>query len=234
MTAAALEVPARRLPRSSLAAALQRALVRPFARWYCAPFTVSGLDHLEALDGPAVFAPNHQSHADTLALLAALPGSWRGRVKVAAAEDYFFRHWLLGSFLAVALNAFAFRRRGHVRAGLDRAAALLAEGWSLLLFPEGTRSVDGRVGPFLVGAVRLAVATEAPLVPVHIEGTRACLPKGRRWPRRVPVTVRFGAPLEVSRQDGPRAAADHLRTRVLVLGASSRHATTGRVRDRGG
>jgi len=76
-------------------------------------------------------------------------------------------------------------------------ADLLADGWSVLVFPEGTRSADGWVGRFRLGAAALAVENRVPVVPVSIRGSYAAMPRGRGWPRpgRMPVSVRFGDPL---------------------------------------
>ena len=97
-----------------------------------------------------MFVANHESHADTAVVLAALPREVRSRSAPAAAEDYFFSSRVRGVMAALAMGAFPFPRHGS--AGLERAERLLAEGWNVLLFPEGTRSRDGRMGRFRPGA----------------------------------------------------------------------------------
>jgi 1-acyl-sn-glycerol-3-phosphate acyltransferase len=145
-----------------------------------------------APSGPAVVVANHSSHADTAALLAALPS--RARPVFAAAADYWFdipaRRVLVMS-LAAALPV----RRGAdgaYEAMLAVAAPHLAAGGIVVVFPEGTRAQDGQVGVFRSGALRLARDTGAALVPSAVLGTADVLPKhGRLAP--APVEVRFGA-----------------------------------------
>lgn len=165
--------------RRRLVAPLWRLAASRFAR----PLEVRGLDHLPA--GAVVLAANHASHADTVVLLAAL----RGRdVLPAAAADYFFATRVLGAATVVGIGAFPFPREG--RAGLDRAEQVLAAGRDVLLFPQGTR--DG--GPVRAG-VGVLGAAGATVVPVHLDGPAGILPKGRRRPRRHPVTVTIGTPI---------------------------------------
>lgn len=171
-------------------AVLQPPLLR--ALGLVAPLRVVGRERLSAVTGPAIFVGNHSSHLDTSIVLRALTPTWQKRLVVAAAEDYFFRSRLLGSLAALLFNAFPFSRKGAVRATLDHAAWLMDRGWSILLFPEGTRSVTGRMGPFKRGVGLLATELGVPVIPVWIEGTGRVLPKGRAVPRPATVTVRFG------------------------------------------
>ena len=146
--------------------------------------------------GPYIFAPNHSSHLDTPALLAALPLRLRLSIHVAAAADYFFATWWKGALSSILLNTFAFERKGNGRAAsLERARQILRAGGSLLLFPEGTRTKDGQLQPFKYGISKLALAEPVRVIPVWIEGTFQALPKGARWPRRQHVAIRFGVPL---------------------------------------
>lgn len=176
------------------------ALVAP-ARCFCRPMRVIGAPP----DGPVVLAANHQSHADTAVLLRALPPRVRARTAPAAAEDYFFlRNRFLRWFSERVVGAFPFPRRGS--AGIDRAEALLRAGRTVILFPEGTRSTDGRIAPFRPGVGVLA-SLGFRVVPVAIAGTRAVLPKGEPFPRRAPVCVLFGEPMELAGVEPKRAAA---------------------------
>jgi len=152
--------------------------------------------------GPCLIVANHSSHADTAALIAALP-AWRKPV-VAAAADYWFRGGFRPAICRALCAAFPVRRSGSGSADLAAATRLLAAGHDVIVFPEGTRSRDGQIGDFRRGAARLAAAAGAPLVPAGISGTRALLPPaGSGWaggpgrPCRATVTVRFGAPVFV-------------------------------------
>ena len=126
--------------------------------------------------GPCVIVANHSSHADTAALIAALPA--RRQPAVAAAADYWFRGGVRPAICRALCAAFPVRRSGGGSADLAAAARLLAAGHDVIVFPEGTRSRDGQTGDFHRGAARLAAAAGAPLVPAGISGTRTLLPPG--------------------------------------------------------
>jgi 1-acyl-sn-glycerol-3-phosphate acyltransferase len=145
--------------------------------------------------GPCVIVANHSSHADTAALIAALPA--RRCPAVAAAADYWFRGGPRSRICRALCGAFPVRRDGGGSADLAAAARLLAAGRDVIVYPEGTRSRDGTIGDFHRGAARLAAAAGVPLVPAGITGTRALLPAGGSGARfrRATVTVSFGAPL---------------------------------------
>lgn len=165
--------------------------------------------------GPCVIVANHSSHADTAALIAALPA--RRQPVVAAAADYWFGSGFRARAGRMLCAAFPVRRSGGGSADLAAAARLLAAGHDVIVFPEGTRSRSGDIGDFHRGAARLAAAAGAPLVPAGISGTRTLLPPdGPARPRRTTVTVRFGAPIGVGR-DAVNGATAEARTRVVAL-----------------
>jgi 1-acyl-sn-glycerol-3-phosphate acyltransferase len=184
-----------------------------------APAHVTGQHWLAGLDGQAIFVANHASHLDTPLLLRALPARWRAQVVVAAAADYFAPGSWRGCTAALLFNTFPVER-GAARTALARCAGLLEQGWSLLIYPEGTRSADGRPGPFHGGAGLLAAREEVPVVPVYLGGVFAVLPKGRSVPRPGPVQVRFGPPLRFAPGTRPGTAA-------TVMAAAIRHLATG-------
>ena len=167
-------------------------------------------------DGPCVVVADHGSHADTAALLAALPAG-RRPVAAAAADYWFGVRWrrLLVQSLAAALPV-ARGRAGAYAALRAAAAPVLAAGDVVVVFPEGTRSADGEVGRFRSGALRLAADCGVPVVPVALVGTRELLPKhGRVRPR--PVEVRIGAALHPGELTVDADGAAALRDRVLAL-----------------
>ncbi|MBI4198393.1 MAG: AMP-binding protein [Chloroflexi bacterium] len=178
-----------------LRAAAQAVLFGTIVRWF-APRDVQGLERLKGLKGPVLFASNHQSHADTPVILASLPRRWRRRVAVAAAADHWFaKGRLAGGVAAFMFNAFPFSRTDSIRPSLERCSQLQEGGWSVLIYPEGTRSPDGRMGPFKSGTGLMAVELGAPVVPVRVEGTYAVLPRDGASPRRGKVRVKFGKPI---------------------------------------
>jgi 1-acyl-sn-glycerol-3-phosphate acyltransferase len=155
---------------------------------------VHGLDELRQLMGPILIVANHASHLDTAVLLSTLPGKRRRRTAVGIVGGPFFDSWVRTSAAAIAFNTFPIEQSGALT---PTAAKLLAKGWSVAVFPEGTRSSDGFVRPFRMGAAQLAVQCHVPVVPVGILGTYAAMPRGSYWPvpGRPRVSVRYGTPL---------------------------------------
>lgn len=188
---------ARRLPARLARAVLRGTIMRPVVSGLAAPER-HGLDRLERWrdrDTPLIFAANHHSHLDTPLLLTSIPEPWRDKVFVGAAADYFFRTRLTSAASALAIGAIPIERTRVSRRSADRAAELLDAGWSMLIFPEGGRSKDGWGQPFRGGAAYLALRCGVPVVPVHVEGSRHILRKGKTLPTPSTVTVTFGEPI---------------------------------------
>ena len=187
----------------------QALLVVPLTR-VVARATVNGLEHVAPLSAPVVYAANHQSHLDTPVILAALPPRLRRRLAAAMAREFFapFFHpegrtrgerWRAGLLYYLAVSIFhGFplpQREAGTRATLRHVGALVDAGWSILIFPEGRRSADGRIGPFLAGVGLLASGLGVPVVPVRLEGIHQVLPAGARRIRPGRVSVSFGRPV---------------------------------------
>jgi 1-acyl-sn-glycerol-3-phosphate acyltransferase len=204
-------------PASALRRLVQSAVLAPAVRLLCQPLGVEGAERASALDRATLLVANHASHLDAPVIVAALPGHVRARLAVAAAEDYFFRGRWLGLAAEIAVGAFPFPRDRRCAVGLERAAALLESGWHVLLFPEGSRSASGQLGPFRRGAAHLLLRTGVPVLPIGVVGAGALLPRGASWPRRGPVTVRFGAPWRPDGGSCPAALTDVLANRVADL-----------------
>jgi long-chain acyl-CoA synthetase len=169
---------------------------------------VEGVEHLEGLDGPLLICPNHTSHLDAPVVRAALPRRLRDRAAIAAAADVWFDGSPLGPLAELALGAIPFGRSSDVRASLERVGDLVNDGYSVIIFPEGTRSADGRLLPLRAGIGLLATSLRVPVVPVRIAGAHETLPKGSWLPRRTSfgIRVRFGAPLVVDPSTGVHEA----------------------------
>lgn len=193
--------------------AVVRALASPTRR---------GADRLGALRGPVIFAANHHSHLDTPLLLTSLPDRWRHRVVVAAAADYFFTNRWTSAASALAMGAFPIERTKVSRRSADEAAALIAEGWSLLIFPEGGRSPDGWGQGHRGGAAYLASRTGAPVVPTHLEGTGRIFAKGDKRPRPGSTTVTFGHPLVPTERESSTRFAARIESAVAALADEAR------------
>ena len=196
--------------------AVQAGVMGPLVRAEVAT-SVSGTDVLTGLRPPVLFVSNHASHLDTLLVLTALPAPWRRRTAVAAAADYFFDTWWRAASSALVFNAFPIERRsGQLE---TTPGDLLAQGWNLVVFPEGTRSTDGWMGRFRLGAAYLATRHQVPVVPVAIRGSYAAMPRGRGWPLpgRPPVSIRFGPAVHPGATETPREMAPRLESAVAAL-----------------
>ncbi len=149
-----------------------KARARSLERMLGVRVTVRGLEHV-VHGGPFVYTPNHQSHLDILALLGHLPGAVRF-----AAKDSLWRHPVLGAVLdSLGMVPIAREDSAQAIATLERVRD---DGQSFVVFPEGTRSRDGRLGEFKRGAFVLAIRLGLPVVPVVCRGTRRLMPKGSR------------------------------------------------------
>ena len=206
---------ARTRPVRVLREVVQVAGVKPLLRGEIA-LDVAGVEQLRAFDRPALIVANHASHLDTAVLLSTLPTARRRRTAVAAA-DYFFGTVWRAAGSAIAFNAFPLERRGGSESPL--AGQLLADGWSIIVYPEGTRSPDGFPRHFRMGAAWLAVTHSVPVIPVGIRGTYAAMPRGRVWPRpgRTRVAVRYGVPIFPHPGESPRELAPRIAAAVREL-----------------
>ena len=171
-----------------------------FVRFYCR-LEIDGLEHVPS-SGAFILASNHASHADTAVIFAALPRALRKRVVAAAAQDYFFDNGPRQFVSRVLFNTVPVPRNlTSATDPLRQVVRALREGYGVVLYPEGTRSRTGEIGPFRSGIGRLAAEfPNVPIVPVWLEGTARVLPKnGLPIPRPVKVKVHFGEPLKSER-----------------------------------
>jgi len=206
---------ARRYPARLARVLVTELVTRPAIAVVAHP-VVDGLDRVAHLHEPVIFAANHASHLDTPLLLSVLPERWRHRTVVAAGADYFFDTRVKAATFALTIGASPSERQRVSRDSADRAAVLLAEGWSLVIFPEGGRSPDGWAQPHRAGWARLAERSGRAVVPVHVEGTRHILPRGGRRPHPGTTRVNFGRPI---RPDGDvRALAERIEAAIASLG----------------
>jgi long-chain acyl-CoA synthetase len=146
------------------------------------------------LERPVMIIANHTSHLDLMALFQALPKTWRTRLTVAAARDYFFekRHALLGRLVNAGIGCIGFSREGDHESNM----ALLESHWKnhhpLILMPEGTRSRTGKRLPIKKGAAWIAMQFQAVILPVHLEGCFERWPASASFPKRTgPLSASF-------------------------------------------
>ena len=184
--------------------------LRQVPRWYARAFRTVitgiyrnyfslkcyGLEHIPQ-DRPYIIMPNHTSHLDTLTVITAL-GTKAYQLWTLAARDYWFATRFQGWFARTCLNALPIEREGNFTEFLQdlRAAnEVMAKNNGLLIFPEGTRSLDGKLQPFKPGVLSLLIySPNIPVIPAYIEGTYHALPKGQNLPKKHPVRIVFGEP----------------------------------------
>jgi 1-acyl-sn-glycerol-3-phosphate acyltransferase len=190
----------------------------PLLRAYFRP-EVHGLEHVPRT-GAAIIAANHLSAADEVFT----PITARRQVFYFAKAEYFTAPGLRGRAMAAFFHGMGQVpvERGDLRSAaavIDIGVEVLGEGRALGIFPEGTRSPDGRLYKFRTGVARLALRSGAPVVPVGVVGTRDVQPPdSRRWHRK-PVGVHFGAPLDFSGRSAEERSARVLRDVTEIVRA---------------
>jgi 1-acyl-sn-glycerol-3-phosphate acyltransferase len=172
--------------------------------------------------GPVLLAANHASFLDP-----PLVGIGTSRRLHFLAKAELFRVPLLGGLIR-RLNAHPVERDGADLGALRQALALLRHGEALLVFPEGTRGPGTELGPGKPGAGMLAAVSEAPVVPVYIDGSGRAWPRGARGPRLVRITVTFGEAMQFTRVRGKaryQVISDEIMAAVGRLKADVREAS---------
>lgn len=189
-----------------------RLLVGAYPRWIgSAPKSVQ-----------RIYFANHSSHADTLVLWAALPDDLRANTRPVAARDYWDKGWLRRHIATRELNVVLVERKPGERASagspLDPLRRALDAGYSLIIFPEGTRSAQPLPNAFKSGLYHLA--REYPgveLIPVYLENLHRIMPKGTFFPVPLICTVRFGAPMSLEAQETKEEFLERTRDAVIRL-----------------
>ncbi len=204
--AADLDLPwARSLPARWIRENFMRFILNPTMDFYAARRS-DGFEALAALEEPVILVANHASHMDTPVILSALPRKLRKHTAVAAAADYFYKSKLIASLVSLFFNTVPLDRKGG--AGVSKTGShldkLLNDGWSLLLYPEGTRKHGEGLGRIRRGAAVLATEHNLPIVPIRVDGTAQAMPPGQFWPKRLRgrlfsrrhrIHVSFGEPI---------------------------------------
>ena len=182
--------------------------------WSGVRVRVEGLEHLDRTK-PYIFVANHQSQFDIFVLDGFLDMDFRW-----LAKKELFRIPFFGWAMLLAGSIPVDRSHGRqALKSLDQAAKRIAAGASVIIFPEGTRSPDGKLQPFKAGGMQLAIKSGVELVPMAITGTHQVLPKGRILSRPGQVVIRLGLPVD-SREFSAKekqALAELLHDRVAFL-----------------
>ncbi|MBW2997549.1 1-acyl-sn-glycerol-3-phosphate acyltransferase, partial [Candidatus Woesearchaeota archaeon] len=187
---------------------LKSFILHPFVRLFSWP-SVKGKENLKGLKGPVIFASNHQSHFDTPVIFMKLPLRFSLKIAVAAWQEFFFTHdlkfkgftfWLRYVLSTVTFNLYPLPQSRMARKSMEYTGYLLDKGWSILIFPEGTRSTTGKVSRFMQGIGMLAVEMQVPVVPVRIDGMLNILPRWRYIPWFGRARLKIGKPLMLKRE----------------------------------
>nr|WP_084620311.1 lysophospholipid acyltransferase family protein [Agromyces italicus] len=197
-------------------------MLKPIALLVYRP-TITGRENVPKR-GPVILASNHLSFVDSVVIPLASPRP----VQFLAKSSYFtgtgFSGWLSRTFFS-AIGAVPVERGAGAAAqeALDAGRRILEQSEAFAIYPEGTRSIDGRLYRGRTGVAWLALTTGATVVPVGLIGTQEIQPVGAKLPRVRPVTVRFGEPLDLAHH-GPatsgrarRAATDEIMAAIHAL-----------------
>lgn len=180
---------------------LKRVFLGPFLRFIYRPW-VEGAEHVP-VDGPAIIAGNHLTVVDSIFM----PLVVDRKVTFLAKSDYFtekgpkgwFKKWFFGGTGNVPID----RSGGKASEAALRTALKVLEGGALLgIYPEGTRSPDGKLYRGRTGVARMALEAEVPVIPVAMIGTYEMQPPGRVIPKVRRPGIRFGPALDFSRYYG--------------------------------
>ena len=166
-----------------------------------------------------VYFANHGSHLDFATLWAALPSAARETTRPVAARDYWDRNALTRGVAVGMFNSLLIAREAITRKDnpIEQMANAMREGHSLILFPEGTRSLDGNMAAFRPGLYHLASKVpHAELVPVYLQNLNRILPKGHLLPIPLMSTVVFGPPIKLD--EGEKKADFLVRAKAAVVG----------------
>jgi 1-acyl-sn-glycerol-3-phosphate acyltransferase len=207
--------------------AIARSIVGLVFRLFWRP-RIEGLEHVPG-EGPVIIASNHLSFIDSVVIPLAVPR----RVRFLAKAEYFTRRGVRGRLTALffrLIDAVPVERTGNRDSmrSLESALAVLQEGQAFGIYPEGTRSRDGRLYRGRTGVGWLAMTSGAPVVPVALTGTDRVQPVGSRAVRIAPVRVRFGPPVDPSSYEGlpagraRREITDEVMERIAALSPQER------------
>jgi long-chain acyl-CoA synthetase len=193
---------------------------------------IEGREHLASVKGPVLVVSNHVSDVDLGFVLAALPARLRHRLATATAGEaleslrtppparnllargYDRLQWALGVAL---LNLFPLPREAGFRQSFAYAGESVDRGYSVLVFPEGRHTADGRIGPFRAGIGLLANNLSLPVVPVRIDGLQELKLAGKKFAGRGQIRVKVGAPVRFARDTDPEQIARELQGKVEAL-----------------
>ncbi len=191
-------------------------------------WTTQGIKVVTLEEMPVLFASNHTSHIDTHVIMDALPKNIRRRTAVAAAFDHFadadgksIHKRVIQFFVASLWNAFSIERRKSPLRSIRTMQSLLAQGWSIVIYPEGTRSRTGDIARFKPGLAVVAKKTNRPVIPICVKGGLRVLPEATYIPKRGNISISFGKPLYFDENDTSESFMKRVERSVRAMHAES-------------
>lgn len=186
--------------------------------------TVLGAENVEGLDGAFILVGNHSSHLDAPMVFSLLPEHITERLAAGAAADYFYRKKGISKLTSVFFNTYPVERKGkNLGREAGKAAGmtgrLLREGIPILIFPEGTRSRDGKMGVFRPGAAALSIKIGVPVVPLAMDGGHDAMPVGKTLPKLThpPVTLLIGKPMFANPGETAEEFMERVRMHIVLM-----------------
>lgn len=197
-------------------------LMRPAMRTMI-KITVEGEENVDGLEGAFIVVANHSSHLDAPIMFSCLPEHISKRLATGAAADYFYKKKYISRLTSLFFNTFPVdrtprnSRTGGHQPGMS--VSLLRAGIPILIFPEGTRSRDGKIGKFKPGTAAIAIKIRCPIVPVAMIGNREAMPVGAKLPKpgRHKIRVLIGKPMRAFRGENVEDFSKRVETRVRVM-----------------
>ena len=170
---------------------MARTMFSPVVMWACgARMSTSGKENLDPTK-PYIFVSNHKSYLDIPTLFQTIPHNLHFIAKKEVRWIPFIGWYMMGTGMIFVDRS----NKAKARVSLEKAAKLIKKGKDVLMFPEGTRSKDGKLMDFKGGAFKLAKAAGVDIVPVAIKGTEVVLPPGTFFIKPHPVEVVIGKPI---------------------------------------
>jgi len=232
-TAVRYEYPgwARRFPTTWIRLVVFYLILLPLTRWMSRA-TVIGKERLDDVGGPVLFIANHIAMVDAALILLALPARFQRKLAIAMEGEVLrgWRHppagtgrfqrliWLANYVLVVSLfNVFPLPQKSGFRRSFAFAGETMDRGYSVLVFPEGARTPDGEMKPFMEGIGLLAKKLDVPIVPARIDGLYELKKARKRFARSGQITVAIGEPVSFTHDDDPASIARELEKLVASL-----------------
>jgi long-chain acyl-CoA synthetase len=200
--------------------------------WLMCRVRVEGADRLDGSHAPLVFVSNHITMADHALILSALPRRFRRRMAIAmegeilrdfryppAEMSALARARMVAQYVLIVtlFNVFPLPKKSGFRRSFAFAGEAMDSGHSILVFPEGKRTDDGQMNPFMAGTGLLVADLHAPVVPVRIEGLFELKRRRQYFARRGQVSVTFGEPVRFADEEDPARITIELERRVAAL-----------------